>query len=104
MASSKQKQTAALRSSLLDGGAGLSEFIEADTRAAIESRLGDRLSFTMQQLAEVGGPSVPTQYRWMDAGLLPFVWAGGRRRIVRSVVLRTLLQGAGRLGDTLAAK
>jgi hypothetical protein len=53
--------------------------------------------FTVQEVEKNGGPSVPTQYRWMAAGILPYVEDGGRRKITRATLVRMSLRGAGRL-------
>ena len=105
MVCSKEKTTAKRPLSYeFDNDSRLAEFIGADTQAAIERVLDDKTLFSMEELAESDGPSIPTQYRWMNAGILPFVWDGARRKITRATRLRLMLRGAGRLARNAATR
>jgi excisionase family DNA binding protein len=59
--------------------------------------LGSRALFPIRVAAELLNVSMPTMYRAMGKGVLPFVKNGNRRNITRPVMKNRLREGLGPL-------
>jgi hypothetical protein len=69
---------------------------QAEADAEVDRILGDRLLFDLNEPQRYGGPSVPTIYRWRNAGLLQFVKSGSRSKLNRLTMKRLLGKGIAR--------
>ena len=63
--------------------------------ADLERILGDKLLFDLRAPQAFGGPSSPTLYRALNAGLLPVVKNGNRTMLTRATMKKILLKGLG---------
>jgi hypothetical protein len=57
--------------------------------------LGDRMLFDLRAPHTFGGPSSPTLYRALRAGLLPVVKNGNRTMLTRATMKKILTEGLG---------
>jgi hypothetical protein len=63
--------------------------------ADLERILGDKWLFDLRAPQAFGGPSSPTLYRALNAGLLPVVKNGNRTMLTRATMKKILLKGLG---------
>jgi hypothetical protein len=66
-----------------------------EEEALLERLLGDKALFDIRAPQTFGGPSPPTLYRALGAGLLDVVKNGNRTSLTRATMKRILLQGLG---------
>jgi hypothetical protein len=59
----------------------------------LEERLGDKLLFSVNELAELAGKSPASIFRCLRLGQLSCITVGGHRHFTRSAVLRFLRYG-----------
>jgi hypothetical protein len=57
--------------------------------------LGDKALFKLNEVSRTLRVSMPTLYRGMRTGRIPFVWVGSRRALTRPVLKRLLREGIG---------
>jgi hypothetical protein len=63
----------------------------------LDRLLGNKALFDLQAPKTFGGPSSPTLYRALRAGLFPVVKNGNRTRITRETMKMILREGLGRI-------
>jgi hypothetical protein len=82
--------SASAQASMLDG-------VEDEAAADLDRILGDTALFMLNEARPKLRISMPTLYRAMRAGRVPYVWVGSRRAITRPVMKRLLREGIGRI-------
>jgi hypothetical protein len=70
---------------------------EVEAAADLDRILGDTALFMLNEARPKLRVSMPTLYRAMRAGRIPYVWVGSRRAITRPVMKRLLREGIGRI-------
>jgi hypothetical protein len=70
---------------------------EDESAADPDRILGDTALFMLNEAHPKLRVSMPTLYRAMRAGRVPYVWVGSRRAITRPVMKRLLREGIGRI-------
>jgi hypothetical protein len=70
---------------------------EDESVADLDRILGDTALFMLNEAQPKLRISMPTLYRAMRAGRVPYVWVGSRRAITRPVMKRLLREGIGRI-------
>jgi hypothetical protein len=70
---------------------------EDEAAADLDRILGDNALFMLNEARPKLRISMPTLYRAMRAGRVPYVWVGSRRAITRLVMKRLLREGIGRI-------
>ena len=70
---------------------------EDEVAADLDRILGDTALFMLNEARPMLRVSMPTLYRAMRAGRVPYVWVGSRRAITRPVMKRLLREGIGRI-------
>ena len=68
-----------------------------EAAADLDRILGDRALFMLNEACRNLRISMPSIYRGMRAGRIPYVWVGSRRAITRPVLKRLLGEGIGRI-------
>jgi hypothetical protein len=68
-----------------------------EAAADLDRILGDNALFMLNEARPKLRISMPTLYRAMRAGRIPYVWVGSRRAITRPVMKRLLREGIGRI-------
>jgi hypothetical protein len=63
----------------------------------IDTILGDRALFSLEDPRKYGGPSKPTLHRAIRAGVLPVVKNGRLTRLTRETMKKILTEGIGRI-------
>jgi hypothetical protein len=76
------------RASMLDG-------MPDEATADLDRILGDHALFMLNEACRKLRISMPSIYRGMRAGRIPYVWVGSRRAITRPVMKRLLREGLG---------
>ena len=71
--------------------------VEDEAAADLDRILGDTALFMLNEARPMLRVSMPTLYRAMRAGRVPYVWVGSRRAITRPVMKRLLREGIGRI-------
>jgi hypothetical protein len=82
--------SASAQALMLDG-------VEDEAAADLDRILGDTALFMLNEARPKLRISMPTLYRAMRAGRVPYVWVGSRRAITRPVMKRLLREGIGRI-------
>jgi hypothetical protein len=82
--------SASTQAPILDGA-------EDESAADLDRILGDTALFMLSEARPKLRVSMPTLYRAMRAGRIPYVWVGSRRAITRPVMKRLLREGIGRI-------
>ena len=72
---------------------------EVEAAVDLDRILGDTALFMLNEARPKLRVSMPTLYRAMRAGRIPYVWVGSRRAITRPVMKRLLREGIGRILD-----
>jgi hypothetical protein len=70
---------------------------EDEAAADLDRILGDNALFMLNEARPKLRVSMPTLYRAMRVGRIPYVWVGCRRAITRPVMKRLLREGIGRI-------
>ena len=86
---------ASTRASMLDG-------IPDEAAADLDRILGDHALFMLNEACRKLRISMPTLYRAMRLGRIPYVMNGNRRALTRPVMKRLLREGVGQLADKSA--
>ena len=81
----------------LRAGASMLDGISDEAAADLDRILGDRALFMLNEACRNLRISMPSIYRGMRAGRIPYVWVGSRRAITRPVLKRLLREGIGRI-------
>jgi len=83
---------ASTRASMRDG-------IPDEAAADLDRLLGDHALFMLNEVSKKLRVSMPTLYRAMRLGRIPYVMNGNRRALTRPVLKRLLREGVGQLAD-----
>ena len=67
----------------------------AEEAADLDRILGDHALFMLNEACRKLRISMPSIYRGMRAGRIPYVWVGSRRAITRPVMKRLMRNGVG---------
>jgi hypothetical protein len=84
--------SASMHAPILDGA-------EDESVTDLDRILGDKALFMLNEAHPKLRISMPTLYRAMRAGRVPYVWVGSRRAITRPVMKRLLREGIGRISS-----
>jgi hypothetical protein len=90
MTTATHKAGASAQVPFLDGA-------EDEAAADLDRILDDNALFMLNEARPKLRISMPTLYRAMRAGRIPYVWIGSRRAITRPVMKRLLREGIGRI-------
>jgi hypothetical protein len=71
----------------------------AEENADLDRILGDHALFKLNEVSKKLRISMPTLYRAMRSGRVPYVMNGGRRALTRPVMKRLLREGVGQLAN-----
>ena len=82
-----------IKRAVLSGGVPAQDEAAAD----LDRILGDDALFRLNEACKRLRISMPSIYRGMRAGRIPYVWVGSRRAITRPVLKRLLREGIGRI-------
>jgi hypothetical protein len=74
----------------------------AEESADLDRILGDHALFMLNEVSKKLRISMPTLYRAMRSGRVPYVMNGSRRALTRPVMKRLLREGVGQLTDKSA--
>ena len=80
-----------IKRAVLSGGVPAQDEAAAD----LDRILGDRALFMLNEACRNLRISMPSIYRGMRAGRIPYVWIGSRRAITRPVMKRLMRNGVG---------
>jgi hypothetical protein len=76
-------------------GASMLDDIPDEATADLDRILGDHALFMLNEACRKLRISIPSVYRGMRAGRIPYVWVGSRRAITRPVMKRLMRNGVG---------
>ena len=85
---------ASVKAALLTGASTLDD-VPDEAAADLDRILGDRALFMLNEACRNLRISMPSIYRGMRAGRIPYVWVGSRRAITRPVMKRLMRNGVG---------
>jgi hypothetical protein len=71
--------------------------VQDEVAADLDRLLGDNALFKLNEASRKLRVSMPTLYRAMRAGRVPYVMNGSRRALTRPVMKRLLREGIGRI-------
>jgi hypothetical protein len=83
-----------VEAALLAGSSTLDD-IPDEAAADLDRILGDEALFMLNEACRKLRISMPSIYRGMRAGRIPYVWIGSRRAITRPVMKRLMRNGVG---------
>jgi hypothetical protein len=63
---------------------------DGEWEAELDRLLGPKLLFDLDEPQQLGGPSVPSIYRYKALGLINFVKSGGRSKLNRPTMKRVM--------------
>src|SRR5271166_445436 len=78
-------------------GASMLDGIPDEAAADLDRILGDHALFMLNEASKKLRISMPTLYRAMRLGRIPYVMNGNRRALTRPVMKRLLREGVGQL-------